>query len=206
MVDVINYGMGNVGSIVNMLKKVGVQTNVITTPEQVAQSESLIIPGVGRFDNAMRKLAELNLIDELNSAAMERKIPVLGICLGMQLMTRRSDEGKINGLGWVEADVIKFDTDNKSIKVPHMGWNIVNIKKKSSLFDSGDDKEQRFYFVHSYAVYCDNGCDILTTTEYANEFVSGFECNNIVGVQFHPEKSHKFGEDFLRNFSLLTSE
>lgn len=206
MISILNYGTGNVGSIQNMFKKVGVISVIVTTPQQVAETKALVIPGVGRFDNAMQRLEALDLIGVLKEAALERRIPILGICLGMQLMTRRSDEGKLSGLGWVQADTRKINGTEKGLRVPHMGFNLVNIRKSSILFDNDGIEEHRYYFVHSYAVHCDNASDILTTTEYANEFVSSFEHKNLIGVQFHPEKSHKFGENFFRRFALLVSE
>lgn len=201
MISVLNYGMGNVGSIVNMLKKVGVDSCVITTPEEVAAAQALVIPGVGHIDNAIDRLASLNLRTALDEAAMTRQIPVLGICLGMQLMTRRSDEGRHEGFGWIQAEAHRIVGEAQGLRVPHMGWNVAQIRKPSVCFDDDGIAEHRFYFVHSYAVHCDHAEDVLTTTHYAGEFVSGFQRNNLVGVQFHPEKSHKFGMSFFQRFA-----
>jgi len=197
MLVVIDYGMGNIGSIQNMIKKIGGKCLVSGDPETIDKASKLILPGVGSFDAGMRNLRELGLIDILNKKVVIEKVPILGICLGMQLLTRSSEEGMEKGLGWIHADVIKFDSQN--LKVPHMGWNVSIPQKQSRLFVKSS-REERFYFVHSYYVKCDQQSDILTSTNYGIEFVSAFENENIFGVQFHPEKSHLFGMDLLRNF------
>jgi glutamine amidotransferase len=194
--------MGNLASIHNMFKKVGVPSRQITTADEISIAQALIIPGVGKFDHAMRQIESMGMRDALNQAAFVRKIPILGICLGMQLMTRSSEEGQLPGLGWIKADTHLIDGASQNLRVPHMGWNLVKIKKSSPYFDD-DFMEHRFYFVHSYAVQCDNPADILTTTEYAGEFISSFSVENFVGVQFHPEKSHKFGARFLYRFAMV---
>lgn len=201
MIAILNYGMGNVGSIQNMLKKVGVPSRIVCTEDEVRSAVALIIPGVGHIDNAMQRLDSLGLRAALDDAAMTRRIPVLGICLGMQIMTRSSEEGKLPGLGWVGAHATRFDGERYQLRVPHMGWNIVNIHKPHPGFDGDELLEHRFYFVHSYAVQCDDPSDILTTTHYGIDFVSAFQCDNLTGVQFHPEKSHKFGESFFRRYA-----
>jgi glutamine amidotransferase len=201
MISILNYGMGNVGSIQNMLKKVGVPSRIIATADDIGESQALIIPGVGHMDNAMQRLDSLGLRSALDDAAMARRIPILGICLGMQMMTRGSEEGKRSGLGWVRAEATRIDGAAHGLRVPHMGWNIAHIRKSSPCFDGDGIAEHRFYFVHSYAVQCDDPADILTTTDYGTEFVSAFQCGNLTGVQFHPEKSHKFGESFFRHYA-----
>ncbi len=198
MITIVDYGMGNLGSISNMLKKVGYSSVITQDIECIKKSTKLILPGVGAFGNGMKSLRELGLIEVLNQKVVKEKVPVLGICLGMQLMTNKSEEGDEKGLGWIDAEVIKEFT-NKDIKIPHMGWNLVNIIKESQLFYEMFE-ENRFYFVHSYYVKCNNVNDVLTNTYYANDFVSSFQKDNILGVQFHPEKSHKFGIKLLRNF------
>lgn len=200
MIAILNYGMGNLASIQNMFKKVGVSAKMITTAEAVHEAQALIIPGVGKFDNAMRQIEVMGLRNTLDEAALDRKIPILGICLGMQLMTRSSEEGQLPGLGWINADCRLISGNGSDLRVPHMGWNVANIQKPNPYF-SGEIHEHRFYFVHSYASHCDNPADILTTTQYGDEFVSAFSAGNLVGVQFHPEKSHKFGANFLRCFA-----
>lgn len=200
MISILNYGMGNLASIQNMFKKVGASSKAISTAGEVDDAEALVIPGVGKFDNAMRRIASMGLRNPLDKAALSRKIPILGICLGMQLMTRGSEEGKLSGLGWIRADCHLIDGASHRLRVPHMGWNLVTIQKPSPFFDD-DLAEHRFYFVHSYAACCDDPADVLTTTQYAGAFVSGFAVGNLLGVQFHPEKSHKFGARFLRRFA-----
>ena len=202
MISVLNYGMGNLASIQNMFKKVGASCKLITTVEEVAEAQALVIPGVGKFDHAISKIESMGMRDELYNAAFLRKIPILGICLGMQLMTRGSEEGQLPGLGWIKGDTRIIDGAIYNLRVPHMGWNIVSVKKQSPYFDDSF-VEQRFYFVHSYSVQCDDPSDILTTTRYAGEFVSAFWNKNLVGVQFHPEKSHKFGANFLRHYVVV---
>lgn len=200
MISILNYGMGNVGSIQNMLKKVGVPSRILTTADEIDEAQALIIPGVGHMDNAMQRLDSLGLRGALDDAATVRCIPVLGICLGMQMMTRGSEEGTRPGLGWVRAEATRFDRDGTGLRVPHMGWNVAHLRKQGPCFDGDGIAEHRFYFVHSYAVNCDDTADILTTTVYGSEFVSAFQCGNLTGVQFHPEKSHKFGESFFRRY------
>lgn len=201
MIAIINYGMGNLGSINNMLKKIGAEAEVTSDPVRVSNARKLILPGVGAFDAGMRKLAELGLIDVLHEQVTRRHVPILGICLGMQLMTAGSEEGALPGLAWVDADTCRFDRRVGSpLKVPHMGWNVARAAKSSILL-RGADGEQRFYFVHSYRVLCQNRADVLLTADYGGTFDAGFERNNIMGVQFHPEKSHRFGMSLLRNFA-----
>jgi len=197
MITIIDYGMGNLGSIANMVKKVGGQSFITSDLNEIKKATKLILPGVGSFDNGMSKLRELDLIDILNKKVLEDKVPIMGICLGMQLMTNFSEEGKLVGLGWIDAQSKKFVSDK--LKIPHMGWNIIYQKKVSKLFDELTS-EKRFYFVHSYCVSCNKEEDILTKTSYVHDFVSSFERENIIGVQFHPEKSHKFGMALFKNF------
>ena len=197
MTVIIDYGLGNLGSIANMIKKVGHKSIITSDLEEIKNATKLILPGVGSFDNGMRNLAELGMIEVLNQKVLVEKTPILGICLGMQLMTKSSEEGTLAGLGWLDAQTKKFVSD--TLKIPHMGWNIIKHQKKSKLFDECES-EKRFYFVHSYCVSCNNQEDIHANTNYTQDFVSSFEKENIVGVQFHPEKSHKFGMNLLKNF------
>ena len=206
MIIVININLGNVGSILNMLKKIGVKAFLSSRSEDIEKAEKLILPGVGSFDNAVSNISELKLMNVINQKVLSDKTPILGICLGAQLMTRNSEEGSCPGFGWIKARTVRFNFDSTptKLKVPHMGWNQVRQLKDSLLFRPMDeDAEQRFYFVHSYYMVCDNPADILATSHYGLDFTSAFELENIYGVQFHPEKSHKYGMRLLKNFADL---
>lgn len=201
MIVIINYGMGNLGSIFNMFKKIGVQAIISSDISDIEKAHKLILPGVGAFDNGMTNLRNLGLIPVLAEKVRTNKTPILGVCLGMQLFTSNSEEGNLPGLGWIDAKTVRFKFDNShaNLKIPHMGWNLIKAKKESNLF-SDMYKDARFYFVHSYHVLCNNEEDVLSTTIYGYEFASSVEKGNIVGVQFHPEKSHKFGIKLFKNF------
>lgn len=200
MILIIDYGMGNLGSIANMIKRLGYKTSISNDIDKIKTAKKIILPGVGAFDEAMRNLRRLNITELIKTKVIEEKTPILGICLGMQLMANKSEEGREEGLGLIEAEVVKFHfSDNNKLKIPHMGWNTINIQKEHPLF-SGFYDEPRFYFVHSYHVVCNNNNNVLTTTEYGYPFVSSYAKNNILGVQFHPEKSHKFGMKLIKNF------
>lgn len=202
MITIVDYGMGNLGSIKNMLKRVGASAVITGLPDEIAKAEKLILPGVGSFDNGIQNLRQLGLIPVLVQKVLEEKTPILGICLGMQLMTRGSEEGDLPGLGWIDADTRRFNfgVGLHSLKVPHMGWNSVRPAKPSEIF-LDMYSEPRFYFVHSYHVVCYHREDVLSWTTYGYEFVSALERGNIVGVQFHPEKSHKYGMKILSDFA-----
>ena len=196
---IIDYGMGNVGSISNMLKFIGVDSFITSDLETIENADKIILPGVGHFDRAMNNIIELNLVDILLKKALVDKVPFLGICLGMQLLCRQSEEGNRNGLGLINADVIEFKLE-RAYKVPHMGWNQIEPCNDSMIL-TGLDSTSRFYFVHSYYVKVDDSSNVLTYTDYGNKFVSGITNNeNIIGVQFHPEKSHKYGVTLFKNF------
>ena len=199
MITIIDYGVGNLGSVANMIKKVGGKSIITANQDEVKKATKIILPGVGSFDNGVAKLREYGLWEVIEDKVLKDKIPFMGICLGMQLLTNGSEEGKLDGFGFVDADVKKFEFENLNLKVPHMGWNIIKHNKSSNLFNE-IDSEKRFYFVHSFYVSCNDTNDILTTTNYGYEFVSSFEKDNIIGCQFHPEKSHKFGMQLFKNF------
>ena len=201
MVVIIDYGLGNLKSIQNQLKRIGHDAKISSVKEDIEQAEKLILPGVGHFAYGMKNLQDYGLIDILNIQVLERKIPILGICLGMQLFTNYSEEGSVNGLGWIKANTIKFNTEYSGMnyKIPHMGWNTIRHKKESVIFWDIDMLEP-LYFVHSYYVDCHNKSDILATTTYGKTFVSGIQKDNIFGFQCHPEKSHKVGIKILKNF------
>lgn len=197
---IINYGMGNLGSIANMIKKIGGKVEITNDISIIKNAKKLILPGVGSFDRAMNNLEELNLIDVLKTKVIKEKTPILGICLGMQLMANKSEEGNKNGLGFIKGEVKKFSFNRKNkFKIPHMGWNFIKIKKENPLLIDLNN-QSRFYFVHSYHFVYEDEKDVLTTTNYDYDFVSSFAKENIIGVQFHPEKSHKFGMKLLKNF------
>lgn len=200
MISVIDYGAGNVGSVIRMIEKIGGNAQRVSTARELDAARIAILPGVGAFDYGMGQLAERGLIEALHEAALERRIPILGICLGMQLMCKRSDEGVMRGLGWVDADVKKFDfPENARLPIPHMGWNTLKIMRANTLLDNSIERT-RYYFVHSYRVTCNDPADIVATTEYGASFVSAFARDNLFGVQFHPEKSHRFGMAIIKNF------
>jgi len=204
MIVIVDYQTGNLGSIWNMLKKVNCEAKISSSLSDIENADKLILPGVGAFDAGMDKLHTAGLISVLNKKVLEDRTPVLGICLGMQLMTKKSEEGKMKGLVWMDAETVsfRFSETKKQFKVPQMGWKFVSIKKENPLFKDMYENP-RFYFAHSYYVTCENAEDILTTTFYPEEFVSSFCKGNIWGVQFHPEKSHKYGIKVFKNFSEL---
>ena len=205
MVVIIDYKVGNLSSILKMLKKVGVGEALISgNPEIIKRATKLILPGVGHFDYGMNNLYESGLVELLNTKVLEDKTPILGICLGAQLMTLGSEEGSQKGLGWIDGDTVKFDKTklNEKFKIPHMGWSNVSLKKKAPLF-TDLPVDSRFYFVHSYHIVCNRLEDVAVTAQYGYEFTAGLIKDNIMGMQFHPEKSHKYGMQLLRNFIKL---
>ncbi|MCS6237825.1 imidazole glycerol phosphate synthase subunit HisH [Shewanella baltica] len=207
MISIIDCGMGNLGSVKNMLKHIGVQSEIISTSLEVEQAEKIILPGVGNWDNGVKKLNESGLLEALNKRVLIDKVPVLGICLGMQLLLESSEEGSLPGIGWILGKVKKFkfspsQQEQNKLRIPHMGWNIVNVKKSTEL-TGFDGDETRFYFVHSYHAVVDNPQDVLMTCDYGYEFACAIHHENIWGVQFHPEKSHKFGMALMKSFSEL---
>jgi glutamine amidotransferase len=203
MITIINYGMGNLGSVQNMLKRIGVATKITSDIKEIEKAEKILLPGVGAFDAAIQKIDELNLRSLLVHKALEQKVPFLGICLGMQLLTRSSEEGVLKGLDLIPAKTIKFKFDNNpSLKIPHMGWNFVKQNNPSKLTE-GFREDYRFYFVHSYKVVCDKNENSILKTDHGGEFDSAIQKDNIFGAQFHPEKSHKYGMHLLTNFSKI---
>lgn len=198
MISIIDYGMGNIGSILNMLKKIKVESQIVKDAEGIRSAQKLILPGVGSFDKGTENLAPL--IETLNHKVLVEKIPILGICLGMQLLLEKSEEGHKDGLDWIRGESRRFEFDNKKYKVPHMGWNRVEPKNNNNLFH-GFDVLPRFYFVHSYKVVPSEASCILGETVYGEPFCSALKQGNIYGVQFHPEKSHKYGMRLLKNYA-----
>ena len=200
MIAIIDYHAGNIGSIENIIKKLGHDAVITSDPSTVHSADKIILPGVGAFDYGMQKLRNLNLLPVLEEK-FRADTPILGICLGAQLMCKSSEEGRENGLGWIDAHVVRFKNlvGTEKYLVPHMGWDSVTPLKESRLFRDMFSKP-RFYFVHSYYIVCSDPADRLIQNSYGNAFDSAFEKRNILGVQFHPEKSHKFGKQLLRNF------
>ena len=204
MIVVVDYGMGNLGSVRNMLRKLGADVRVSSDPALIHHAEKLVLPGVGAFDQGMRGLEVRGLLPVLHEKVVEHKAPILGICLGMQLFARRSEEGALPGLGWLDAEVVRFSFPQPGtvVKVPHMGWNTVEVRQDHPLF-AGFDGPPRFYFVHSYHMCCHDPRDVLATSAHGGEFTAAVARGNILATQFHPEKSHSFGLRLLGNFSAL---
>lgn len=202
MITIIDCDLGNIGSIRNMLRKAGADCRVSSSEQDILSADKLILPGVGKFDHGMSRINGSGLLPALNHVVLEDKKPLLGICLGMQLLTRGSEEGELPGLGWIAASTIRFPhtQETGNLKVPHMGWNRVVPSGEARLFDGLDPAETKFYFVHSYYVQCDSPASVAATTTYGNDFHSAVQSGNIFGVQFHPEKSHRYGLQLLRNF------
>lgn len=197
MVTIVDYGVGNPLSVQNMIKRAGGKAEITAELDKIADAKALIIPGVGHFGRAMEALHRLGMVEVLNQKALVEKVPVLGICLGMQLLLDHSEEGDAKGLGWIAGEVIRFSGDHH--KVPHMGWEEINISKANPLIVAGETNP-RFYFVHSYYAKAKHKEDVLATAQYEGEFHCAISHGNIYGTQFHPEKSHKFGLSIMGNF------
>lgn len=202
MITIVNYGMGNLGSMLNMFKRIGVKACIESDPAIIEQAEKLILPGVGAFDAAMNRINSApGLREVLDRKALVDRVPILGVCLGQQLLTRSSEEGVLPGLGWIAGETIRFPRVD-GLKVPHMGWNVAT-PNSPSLLTQEVGAEPRYYFVHSFRVHVDDPAHSIMRTHYGIDFDSGIGRDNIYGVQFHPEKSHRFGMQILRNFSQL---
>jgi glutamine amidotransferase len=199
MIAILDYGVGNLKSIYNMFKKVGANSIITSDINVIKNSNKIVLPGVGSFDHGINSFKKSSFFETVENEVLEKQKPILGICLGMQLLTNGSEEGIEKGLGWIDAHTVKFDLLDKNLSIPHMGWNKTTPIKKNGLFKDLDDN--RFYFVHSYHVLCNNNQNILATTEYSQKFVCSIIKENIYGVQFHPEKSHKYGMQLFKNFS-----
>ena len=204
MISVIDYGVGNVSAFVNVFKRLNISVNVARSVSDLAHSKKLILPGVGSFDRAMIQLNKSGMRDELDRLVLHEKLPVLGICVGMQMMGKKSEEGIERGLEWIDAEILKFDASliRHRTKIPHMGWNSVDYSMNNLLF-SGLDEQALFYFLHSYYFHCHDENLTIARTFYGSHFSSGIQSNNIYGIQFHPEKSHRNGEILLDNFAKI---
>jgi glutamine amidotransferase len=204
MIVIIDYGAGNLRSLFSKVQEIDSNVMLTSNPKDVERADKILLPGVGFFASAIENLRKYDFVPVLNKKVIEEKTPFLGICLGMQLLTKRSEEGNAKGLGWIDAETKKFKfSENNSLKIPHMGWNNLIVKKQSPLLQDVPE-DFLFYFTHSYNVQCNDKSDIVATTKYGYEFVSIIQKDNICGVQFHPEKSHLKGmkiiENFLENF------
>jgi len=201
-VVVIDYKTSNIKSVSNMLRKIGVKALITSDPEKIRSAEKLILPGIGAFDAAMGNLADACLIEPLNEAVLEKQVPILGICLGLQLFAESSEEGKMPGLGWIPGRVLKFNFSSldRLLPIPHMGWNHVYPAILDHPLFRNIPTPMRFYFVHSYHFACGSRTHIAAATDYGYEVTCAVVKDNIWGVQFHPEKSHKYGMQLLRNF------
>lgn len=197
MICIIDYGMGNLRSVEKAFLRLKTEVKISSKPEDIQNASTLILPGVGHFAKGMENLFRLGLVDILNKEALENKKPILGICLGMQLMTRHSEEGNCNGLGWIEGKTLLFP--KSKLKIPHIGWNNIQVAQQHPVLSTAKPSDY-FYFAHSYYVHCAQKENILCTTEYGVSFHSGIVNENIIGLQFHPEKSHQAGLSIIQKF------
>jgi len=203
MIGLINYGSGNIYAISNIYKSLNIPYIISDDTDELAKASKLVLPGVGAFDETMSLLGSKGLTDWLNEQVLEKSTPIIGVCVGMQIMTNGSEEGTLPGFGWVDAEVKKFDpsTLDKKPHLPHLGWNVAVPKDEGHHLFADVDVERGFYYLHSYYCKCNDESDILSTTEYGISYTSAFQHGNVYGVQFHPEKSHHNGTAILKNFA-----
>ncbi len=204
MIVIIDYGLGNVNAFANVYKKLNIPVLIAKNSADLTHATKIILPGVGSFDYAMQRLIDSGMREVLEQKVLNEKIPVLGICVGMQMLAKQSEEGVLPGLGWINGRVKKFklQSDSVALQIPHMGWNTVKPLHSNGLFNGIAD-ESRFYFLHSYYFKCNNPEDAIAKTTYIGDFECAVNSANIFGVQFHPEKSHSNGIQLLKNFALL---
>jgi imidazole glycerol-phosphate synthase subunit HisH len=204
MITIINYGLGNISAFANVYKRLNIPVTIATRREELKDAGKIILPGVGAFDHAMTLLQKSGMRETLDELVLEKKIPVIGICVGMQILAKSSDEGILPGLGWIDGVVKKFDASliKHKTRLPHMGWNTIKPINGNGLFESLPE-DPRFYFLHSYYFHCNNKVNTIANTQYGIEFASAVNSENIYGVQFHPEKSHENGIQLLNNFANL---
>jgi glutamine amidotransferase len=205
MIVIVDYGIGNVGSILNMMRKIGAEATISAEPADIQAARKLVLAGVGAFDAGMQSLVATGLIPLLERKVLREEVPILGICLGLQLFGTGSDEGTSSGLGWIDAtsERFKFPDGNSHLRIPHIGWNTVTATGPSELLEHMDE-ERRFYFVHSYHLRCAEPEDVVATTHYGYDFPAVVKKRNIMGTQFHPEKSHRYGLQLLKNFLAMS--
>lgn len=197
MIALVDYKLGNLGSVYNMLKYLGYESEITSNKDKIIKADKLILSGVGSFDAGIRNLHNLGLYEVLMEKVLIRKTPVLGICLGMQLMGTSSEEGEETGFGWIKGTSVKFNSEE--VRIPHMNWNHINLKANIQLF-KGLNSGSKFYFAHSFHFIPEDGFSIAAESSYGDTFVAVIKQDNILGVQFHPEKSHRFGMKLLTNF------
>jgi len=202
MITIIDYGLGNVLALVNVYSRLNIPVAVAKSANDFVKSTKLILPGVGSFDHAMQQLDQSGIRQSIEQLVLQQGMPILGICVGMQMLAKSSNEGKLSGLGWIDGEVKKFDVSTmpQGTNLPHMGWNDVKPVVEGGLF-KGMEQDAKFYFLHSYYFECHQPSNILALTDYGSEFSCAVRRDNVYGVQFHPEKSHHFGSQLLRNFS-----
>lgn len=203
MITIIDYGVGNIYAFQNVYKRLDIPTKIAKSSQDLEGAEKLILPGVGHFDYAMSQLNNSGMREKLDELVLEKKIPVIGICVGMQMMGNKSDEGNLEGLKWIDANIKKFDeaTIHHRTKLPHMGWN--DVRPINHPLFKGLENDAIFYFLHSFYFECNRSQDILATSDYGISFTSAVNHDNVYGIQFHPEKSHHYGEELLHNFAKL---
>jgi glutamine amidotransferase len=202
MIIIVDYGMGNLRSVQKAFERIGISVMISGKIDEILKAEKLVLPGVGNFEQGVSNLKNRGLFEALNNVVIQNNIPIIGICLGMQLMTEFSEEGNCEGFGWIKGKTTRFSFLDNKLKIPHMGWNNLLINRADSLYN-GITTDNFFYFVHSYYVSCNDENDVLAQTNYGNKFVSSFQKENIFGCQFHPEKSHDAGLQILKNFALF---
>jgi glutamine amidotransferase len=197
-ITIIDYGVGNIASVANMLKKVGACVCISNSPEDILNADKVLLPGIGQFDHGMKKLHDLGLVDILNAFVLEQKKPLLGICLGAQILGIGSEEGSLPGLGWIDMECVRLPV-LPPLRVPHMGWNVIKPQRCSRIL-SNVHQSSKFYFVHSYYMKCNNVTNSVAQTNHGFDFTSIVEKENIYGTQFHPEKSLKYGMSLMQSF------
>jgi imidazole glycerol-phosphate synthase subunit HisH len=202
MIAIVDYGLGNIRAFLNIYRRLNIDATAATTPEQLRNASKVILPGVGSYDHAMERLAQSGMREALDEMALRQRVPILGVCVGMQILGRESAEGALPGLGWIAGRVRRFESaaSGEALPVPHMGWNDVRPAARHRLFE-GLEEGARFYFLHSYYFECDRDEHTIAVAGYGMDFACAAGAANIVGVQFHPEKSHHYGARLLQNFA-----